>query len=224
VRILLIEDDRMIGRSLVHALRDDGYAVDWVRDGAAGEEALRDDHATYSLVLLDWNLPKRSGIDLLRAMRRRGQTVPVFVLSARDALDDLVTGLDSGADDYLIKPFELAELRARIRVLLRRRGEKALQPGTLVRGDIEVDLARHEVKRGGQPVSLTPKEFSLLYALMEGAGTVLSRSQLEQRIYGWDEEVVSNAIEFLIHGLRKKLGAEAVRNVRGVGWRIGGEE
>jgi DNA-binding response OmpR family regulator len=221
MRILLIEDDRMIGQSLVHALGDEGYSVDWVRDGATGEEALRDASTTYVLVLLDWNLPKRAGVDLLRGFRQRGGTTPVFLMTVRDGIEDLVTGLDSGADDYLTKPFDLAELRARIRALIRRRSGPVRRQ--LSCGAITLDPGRREVQVGGAPVDLTPREFALLLALIERPGVVLSRQQLEEQIYGWNEGVTSNAIEFLIHGLRRKLGADSVQNVRGVGWRMGGD-
>ena len=210
----------MIGQSLVHALRDDGYGVDWVRDGVSGETALAGAEA-YSLILLDWNLPGRSGITLLRDLRGQGLSTPVLVITAREGVEDMVAGLDSGADDYLTKPFDLAVLRARIRALIRRRTEQPHQ--RLSCGGVELDLATHQVLSGGETVHLTPREFALLQALMERPGAVLSRHQLEERVYGWNESVVSNAIEFLIHSLRRKLGANAVQNVRGVGWCVGGE-
>jgi DNA-binding response OmpR family regulator len=221
LRVLLIEDDRMIGQSLVHALRDDGHGVDWVRDGISGETALSGSAEAYSLILLDWNLPGRSGITLLRDLRQRGLATPVLVITARESAEDMVAGLDSGADDYLIKPFEIAVLRARIRALVRRRAGTPHQ--RLAAAGVELDLATRKVLSGGKPVHLTPREFTLLQALLERPGTVLSRQQLEERIYGWDEGVVSNAIEFLIHSLRRKLGPDVVQNVRGVGWCIGSE-
>jgi two-component system OmpR family response regulator len=221
VRVLLIEDDRMIGQSLVHALRDDGHSVDWVRDGVSGETALLGSAEAYSLILLDWNLPGRSGIALLRDLRERGLSTPVLVITAREGVEDMVAGLDSGADDYLVKPFDLGVLRARIRALIRRRAGQAGQ--RLSGGGVELDLASRKVLSGGAAVHLTPREFTLLQALMERPGTILSRRQLEEHVYGWNEDVVSNAIEFLIHSLRRKLGANVVQNVRGVGWCIGGE-
>lgn len=211
----------MIGQSLVHALRDDGHGVDWVRDGVTGETALAGSAEAYSLILLDWNLPGRSGITLLRDLRGRGLSTPVLVITAREGVEDMVAGLDSGADDYLIKPFDLAVLRARIRALIRRRAGQPHQ--RLSGGGVELDLATRTVLAAGQTVNLTPREFALLQALMERPGTVLSRHQLEEHIYGWNESVVSNAIEFLIHGLRRKLGTNVVHNVRGVGWCVGGE-
>jgi len=219
--VLLIEDDRMIGQSLVHALRDDGHGVDWVRDGLAGEATLNGSAEEYALILLDWNLPGRSGISLLRNLRGRGLSIPVLVITAREGVEDMVAGLDSGADDYLIKPFDLAVLRARIRALIRRRAGQANQ--RLTAGGVELDLATRKVLSAGEAVNLTPREFALLQALMERPGTILSRHQLEQHVYGWNESVVSNAIEFLIHSLRRKLGANVVQNVRGVGWCIGGD-
>ena len=210
----------MIGQSLVHALRDDGHGVDWVRDGVSGETALAEAES-YSLILLDWNLPGRSGITLLRDLRSRGLSTPVLVITAREGVEDMVAGLDSGADDYLIKPFDLAVLRARIRALTRRRAGQPNQ--RLSVGAIELDLATRQVLSSGEAVHLTPREFALLQALMERPGTVLSRHQLEENIYGWNESVVSNAIEFLIHSLRRKLGQNVVQNVRGVGWCIGGD-
>ena len=211
----------MIGQSLVHALRDDGHGVDWVRDGISGDTALSGGAEAYSLILLDWNLPGRSGITLLRDLRQRGLATPVLVITARESVEDMVAGLDSGADDYLVKPFEISVLRARIRALLRRRAGQPHQ--SLAAAGVELDLATRKVLSGGEAVHLTPREFTLLQALLERPGTVLSRQQLEEHIYGWDESVVSNAIEFLIHSLRRKLGPDIVQNVRGVGWCIGGD-
>jgi len=219
MRLLLVEDDRMIGESLVRGLRDDGYAVDWVRDGAAALAALRDRQAEFSLAVLDWNLPRQDGLSVLKTMRASGSTLPILMITARDGLTDRVTGLDSGADDYLVKPFELAELKARLRNLRRRAdGRPTCQ---LTHGDLVLDPVTHVVRRGAELISVTPREFALLRALMEHPGAVLSRAQLGERLYGWDESIQSNAIEFLIHGLRKKLGATIIENVRGVGWRVG---
>ena len=219
MRLLLVEDDRMIGESLVRGLRDEGYAIDWVRDGAAAMLALEDRRAEFSLVVLDWNLPRQDGLSVLKAVRASGSTLPILMITARDGLADRVTGLDSGADDYLVKPFELAELKARLRNLLRRAdGRPAVQ---IVHRDLVLDPVTHTVRRGDAAVLVSPREFALLRSLMERPGAVLSRSQLEERLYGWDESVQSNAIEFVIHGLRKKLGAAIIENVRGVGWRIG---
>jgi two-component system, OmpR family, response regulator QseB len=219
MRLLLVEDDRMIGESLVRGLRDDGYAVDWVRDGAAAMTALQDRQAEYAIALLDWNLPRQDGLSVLKAVRASGCALPILMITARDGLTDRVNGLDSGADDYLVKPFELAELKARLRSLLRRHDGRPTSE--IVRGELVLDPVTHTVRRNSQSVPVTPREFSLLRALMERPGAVLSRAQIEERLYGWDESVQSNAIEFVIHGLRKKLGATIIENVRGVGWRIG---
>ncbi|EPR43090.1 two component transcriptional regulator, winged helix family [Desulfovibrio sp. X2] len=216
MRILLVEDDAMFGQSLSQALKDAGHSVDWARDGAQAEAALAGEG--YVLVLLDLGLPGRSGLDVLRGMRGRDDRVPVLILTARDGVEDRVSGLDLGADDYLVKPFDFKELQARMRALIRRRSGHA--DSVLGNGDIELDLATHEARRGGAPVRLSAREFALLYALLEHPGAVLSRGQLEERVYGWNEEVESNAVEVLIHYLRKKLGHDAVRNIRGVGWMV----
>jgi two-component system response regulator QseB len=218
MRLLLVEDDRMIGSSLVRGLRDDGYAVDWVCSGTAAQVALSE-RETFSLVVLDWNLPHQDGLSVLKAVRAAGSTVPVLMITARDGVDDRVRGLDSGADDYLVKPFELVELKARLRCLLRRRD---VRPTSQIRhGELTLDPVSHIVSRAEAAVALTPREFALLRSLMERPDAVLSRRQLEERLYGWDESVQSNAIEFLIHGLRRKLGVALIENVRGVGWRLG---
>ena len=218
MRILLVEDDAMIGQSLVRALRDADYVVDWVQDGAAALVALADPAADYVLLLLDWNLPRHSGIEVLQRLRAGERLLPVLMLTARDATADLVAGLDAGADDYLVKPFELVELMARIRSLIRRGQGRA---SNLTRfGVLELDTKQHRVLLSGEPVALTAREFSLLAALMEQPGAVRSRGQLEERLYGWDRAVESNAVEVLIHSLRRKLGTLLVENVRGVGWRL----
>lgn len=219
MRILLIEDDQMIGASLVRGLRDEGYAVDWVRDGESAVTALRDERAEYALALLDWGLPGQNGLTVLETLRRRGSTLPVLMLTARDALDDRVVGLDAGADDYLVKPFEMAELKARLRSLLRRRAGRA--ETVLTHGLLWLDPVTHEVRWSGAAIALTAREFSLLRTLLERPGAVLSRTQLEERLYGWNEAVQSNAIEVVIHGVRKKLGHGVIENVRNAGWRIG---
>ena len=220
MRILLIEDDRMIGASLVRGLRDDGYAVDWVHDGVAAATALRDDQAGYVLALLDWGLPGQDGLSVLKTLRNNGNTMPVLMITARDELDDRVTGLDGGADDYLVKPFELAELKARIRSLLRRRAGRA--ESELIHGDLALNPVTRTVRLRETLTTLSAREFALLHALLERPGAVLSRTQLEEHIYAWDDAVESNAVEFIIHNVRKKLGVSVIENVRGVGWRIGG--
>ncbi|PZQ75989.1 MAG: DNA-binding response regulator [Variovorax paradoxus] len=216
MRALLVEDDDMIGRSLQQALEGAGWSVDWVRDGLLGESALAD--GGYTCVLLDLGLPKQDGTALLRRARERGDRTPVVVLSARDSLGERVQGLDLGADDYVPKPFELPELLARMRAVVRRRdGAAHSLVGT---GALQLDLTTREVLVGGRREALTAREFALLHALLERPGAILSRDQLEHRIYGWGEEVTSNAVDVLIHGMRRKIGQDAIRNVRGLGWRV----
>jgi len=216
MRALLVEDDEMIGRSLRQALEGAGWSVDWVRDGLLGESALGD--GGYACVLLDLGLPKQDGTALLRRARERGDRTPVVVISARDGLEDRVLGLDLGADDYVLKPFELPELLARMRAVVRRRAGAA---HSVVGTDaLQLDLATREAQVDGRSETLTAREFALLHALLERPGAILSREQLEHRIYGWGEEVTSNAVDVLIHGMRRKLGPDAIRNVRGLGWRV----
>jgi len=216
MRLLLVEDDPMIGASVQSGLRQEGHSVDWVRDGAAAELAIA--NGVHEMVLLDLGLPRKSGLDLLAGLRRKGVTVPVLVITARDSVADRVKGLDAGADDYLVKPFDLDELSARIRALMRRQSGRASP--VIEHGPLRLDPATHEFFLNDVPVSLSGREFSLLQALMEQPGVPLSRAQLEERIYGWNEEIESNAIEVYIHALRRKLGAEWIRNVRGVGYRV----
>jgi two-component system, OmpR family, response regulator QseB len=216
MRLLLIEDDAMIGDSVRKALRQEGFTVDWLKDGKSAELAL--DERVHDLVLLDLGLPKKDGIDVLQALRSKGNPVPVLVLTARDAVPDRVAGLDAGADDYLVKPFDLDELSARIRALLRRHAGRS---ETLVRhGNLTLNPATHEVTLDGRLVALSAREFALLAALLDRPGIVLSVAQLQEKLYGWDDEVGSNTIEVYIHSLRKKLGADLIRNVRGVGYMI----
>ena len=216
MRVLLIEDDPMIGQSLMRALNDADMPGDWARDGAAGELALMS--RGYSLVLLDLGLPRKSGFDLLRDMRVRGDRTPLLIVTARDEVDDRVTGLDLGADDYLIKPFGLKELAARIRAILRRNGGPA---GPIAgNGEITLNLATREASYRGKTLLLPAREFTLLYALVDRPGTILSRAQIEQRLYAGNQEVESNAVEVLIHYLRKKFDKEIIRNVRGIGWMV----
>jgi DNA-binding response OmpR family regulator len=218
MRILVVEDDPMIGKTLQQALQQDGYAVDWVTDGRAAQEALATGADAYAMVLLDLGLPRKSGIELLRELRREGNRVRVLVVTARDAVADRVAGLDAGADDYLTKPFSLDELTARMRALLRRdvvREDNVLRHGTLV-----LDPVTHSVTKDGQPVELSAREFALLAALLERPGAALSKAQLEERIYRWGEEVESNAVEVHVHNLRKKLGNETIRTLRGIGYAL----
>jgi two-component system OmpR family response regulator len=216
MRILLAEDDPMIGDAVSVALKDAAYAVDWVRDGAAASLAL--EHGEHQGVLLDLGLPKRGGFEVLERVRARGSRVPVIIITARDAVEDRVKGLDLGADDYLLKPFDLQELLARLRAVIRRQGGQAA--AVLTNGIVSLDPATREARRGEVAHLLSAREFSLLHALLLRPGAILARAELEGRIYGWNEEVESNAVEFLIHGVRKKLGADAIRNVRGAGWMV----
>jgi two-component system response regulator QseB len=216
MRLLLVEDDTMIGESVRKGLRQDGFTVDWVQDGRAGESAL--DSGVHDLLLLDLGLPGKQGLDVLKSLRQKGNRIPVLILTARDAVPDRVAGLNAGADDYLVKPFDLEELAARIHALLRRKGGRA---DTVIRhGALTLNQATHEAFVGDQPLSLSAREFALLEALLNRPGVVLSVPQLEEKIYGWDDEVGSNTIEVYIHSLRKKIGADFIRNVRGVGYMI----
>ncbi|KIF79909.1 response regulator transcription factor [Noviherbaspirillum autotrophicum] len=216
MRLLLVEDDPMIGESVRKGLRQDGFTVDWVQDGRAGESAL--DDKVHDLVLLDLGLPGKEGLDVLKSIRRKGNRIPVLILTARDAVPDRVAGLNAGADDYLIKPFDLEELSARIRALLRRQAGRAEE--VIVHGELTLVPATHEASFAGQPLALSAREFALLEALLERPGVVLSIAQMEEKIYGWDDEVGSNTIEVYIHSLRKKLGTGFIKNVRGVGYMI----
>jgi DNA-binding response OmpR family regulator len=217
MRVLIVEDDSMIGESLREALRGQGFAADWVRDGRAADEVTASER--FDAVLLDLGLPQRSGLDVLRALRARGDATPVIVVTARDALADKVAGLDAGADDYLVKPFELDELLARLRAVERRRAGRA-NP-VLEVADLKLDPATREVTRGGRAVLLSAREFALLAALMERPGAILSRAQLEDRLYGWGEELESNAISVYMHQLRRKLGDDLLHTVRGLGYYAG---
>lgn len=216
MRILLVEDDAMIGESVRVGLRRDSFTVDWVRDGRAAELALA--NGVYDLMLLDLGLPKKDGLEVLKSLRRQGNRTPVLILTARDSVSDRITGLDSGADDYLVKPFDLDELAARIRALLRRQAGRA---DTVIQcGEFALNTATRETTLGGKPLTLSARELAVLEALLERPGAVLSREQLEEKLYGWNEEVESNAIEVYIHGLRKKLGADFIKTIRGVGYMV----
>lgn len=214
MRVLLVEDDRLLGDGVLNGLRQAGYAADWVYDGEQADAALKTEE--YDLIVLDLGLPKKSGIDVLRDLRGRGKSVPVLILTARDTTEDKVIGLDSGADDYLIKPFDLDELQARIRALARRKSGRSVP--LITHGDIVLDPAAHTVTKAGTVADIAPKEFTLLQTLLDNSGRVVSRSRLEESLYAWNEEVESNAIEVHIHHLRKKLGAELIRTIRGVGY------
>lgn len=221
MRLLLVEDDPMIGESLREALRRQGFAADWLRDGEAAEAVLASGER-FDAVLLDLGLPKRGGLDVLRQLRGRGDTTPVVVLTARDAVGDKVAGLDAGADDYLVKPFELDELLARLRAVARRHGGRS--SSALQVADLRLDPATREVTRAGRPVLLSAREFALLEVLLERPGAIVSRAQLEDRLYGWGEELESNAISVYMHQLRKKLGADLLHTVRGLGYYAGPEK
>jgi DNA-binding response OmpR family regulator len=217
MRLLLVEDDLMIGESLRRALRQAGYAVDWVRDGHAADGTLASER--FDLVLLDLGLPERDGMEVLQAQRSRGDRTPVIVLTARDELASRVQGLDAGADDYVVKPFELDELLARIRAVVRRQSGRA-EPAIEV-GGVRLDPSTREVSRDGVALALSAREYAVLEALMLRPGAILSRAQLEDRLYGWGEELESNAISVYVHQLRRKLGEGFIHTVRGVGYYIG---
>lgn len=216
MRILLVEDDRMIGEGLLHALGDAGFVVDWARNGADGEEALR--NGSYSAVLLDLKLPEKSGLEVLRGARRNGNKTPILIISATASVDMRLMGLDEGADDYLVKPFDTRELISRLRALARRSAGQATSK--LTNGELIVDLATNEVSYKSQTDVLPAREFALLRTLLEKPGTVHSRSQLEGSIYGWGQEVESNAVEVLIYYIRKRFGKDIIVNMRGVGWKV----
>lgn len=214
MRLLLVEDDAMIGESINEALISENYAVDWVTEGRSAEIALAND--VYDLMILDLGLPKKQGLQVLKEYRQRRGLLPVLIITARDALADKVSGLDAGADDYLVKPFDLGELFARVRALLRRHASRA-QP-IIEFGQVTLNPANREVYLNGQLVSLSAHEFALLLALLDPPERVLSIAELEEKLYSWNHEVASNTVEVLIHRLRKKLGVDFIRNVRGAGY------
>ncbi len=217
MRVLLVEDDTMIGESLEEGLRKENYAVDWVLDGYAADLALC--NHSYDLILLDIGLPRKDGIRVLDDYRRKNGDAAVLILSARDATSARIQGLDAGADDYLIKPFDLDELFARMRALTRRRAGRSNPE--LSYADLSINPATRTITYKGAPVHLSAREFALLLVLIDQPGRVMSRAQLEERLYGWNEEIGSNAIEVYVHGLRKKLGQDFIKNVRGIGYKLG---
>ncbi|MDE2626784.1 MAG: response regulator [Burkholderiales bacterium] len=216
MRLLLVEDDTMIGESVLDLLRAEHYAVDWVKDGEMADTALHSQ--SYDLVLLDLGLPRRDGLTVLRALRARKERIPVLIATARDSVRQRIEGLDAGADDYVLKPYDLDELLARIRALLRRAAGRA-EPVYEHMG-VSINPATREVTAGGLAVVLSAREWAVLEPLIARPGLVLSRAQLEEKLYGWKDEISSNAVEVYIHGLRKKLGADLIRNVRGVGYMV----
>ena len=216
MRILLVEDDAMIGEAVHAGLKRDGLTVDWMRDGEAADSALRT--AEFDAVVLDLGLPRKNGLQVLRDLRARRQGLPVLILTARDAVTDKVQGLDAGADDYLVKPFDLAELSARLRALARRKAGRA-EP-RIEHGKLTLDTATRQATLAGREIALSAREYALLHALLERPGAILSRAQLEEKLYNWKDGVDSNAVEVHLSTLRKKLGAGWIRNVRGLGWMI----
>lgn len=217
MRVLLVEDDPMIGDAIQCALKDASYAVDWVKNGQVALSTLECQH--YDVMLLDLGLPNKDGLDVLKSIRAQNNPIPLLIITARDGLNDRLNGLDSGADDYVLKPFDMAELLARIRAVLRRKMGNAIP--ILSNGILTLDPATKEASvNGGLQTQLSNREFSLLHALLLRPGAILSRSELEDRIYGWGEEVESNAVEYLIHALRRKLGTEVIKNIRGAGWMV----
>jgi two-component system OmpR family response regulator len=216
MRILLVEDDSMIGEVVQDALRAEHYAVDWIRDGASAQSALAT--TPYDLLLLDLGLPRTDGLTVLRALRAKKKILPVLIATARDAVADRVRGLDAGADDYIVKPYDLDELLARVRALLRR-GQGGAET-TYQWRDVRIDPATHTASRAGAGVPLSAREWAVLQALLARPGRVLSREQLEDKLYAWGEEVSSNAVEVYIHGIRRKLGAALIENVRGLGYSV----
>ncbi|MGA9396113.1 MAG: response regulator transcription factor [Azonexus sp.] len=216
MRLLVVEDDSMIGTGIRTGLRQEGYTVDWVRDGDAAELATATND--YDAILLDLGLPGKTGLELLAQWRRKQNTLPILIITARDSVDDRIAGLDTGADDYLVKPFDLNELAARLRALLRRRAGRASP--VIEHGPLTLDPATHDVRLNDKAITLSNREFALLHALLQQPGVPLSRSQLEDRLYGWDEEIGSNAVEVHIHALRRKIGNDLIRNLRGVGYMV----
>lgn len=216
MRLLLVEDDTMIGEAVLDLLRDEHYAVDWVRDGDMAGTALRAQH--YDLVLLDLGLPRRDGLAVLAELRERGDRTPVLIATARDAVAQRIAGLDAGADDYIVKPYALDELLARIRALLRRAAGRA-EP-VYTHGNVAIHPATREVTVDGAPVLLTAREWAVLEPLIARPGVLLSRAQLEEKLYSWKDDISSNAVEVYVYGLRRKLGAALIQNVRGVGYMV----
>ncbi len=216
MRLLLVEDDPMIGETVLDLLREDGYAVDWVRDGAMAETAALDQD--YDLILLDLGLPRKDGLDVLRELRTRKCRSPILIASARDAVQQRIAGLDAGADDYIVKPYDLDELLARIRALIRRAAGRA--ESVYEHGNVRINTNTKEVTVENEPVTISAREWAVLEALLARPGLILSRAQIEEKLFAWKDEISSNAVEVYIHGLRKKLGADLIQTVRGMGYLI----
>ncbi len=216
MRVLLVEDDTLLGEGLYTGLKQDGYAVDWMQDGQMAEMALNVEH--FDILILDLGLPKQDGLQLLQKLRSKDNPIPVLILTARDSLDDRIKGLDVGADDYMVKPFDLEELNARMRALLRRSAGRSAPK--LEHNNLILDPAAHEVIFNGTTLDLPPKEYAVLQVLLENIGRVISKTKLQETLYSWDQDVASNALEVHIHHLRKKLGSDFIRTIRGVGYII----
>ncbi|MNO86965.1 Transcriptional regulatory protein QseB [compost metagenome] len=216
MRLLLIEDDVALGEGIHQALSREGYTVDWLQDGSSALHSLLSE--TFDLAVLDLGLPRLDGLEVLRRLRQSGSALPVLILTARDATEDRIAGLDAGADDYLVKPFDLNELKARLRALLRRCAGRA--SALIQHAGITLDPGNQQVSYNGRPVSLTPKEYQLLHELLSPPGRVMTRERLTQLLYGWNEEAESNTLEVHIHHLRKKFSTDLIRTIRGVGYRV----
>ena len=216
MRILIIEDNQLIGAEIQTALKDSGYAADWLRDGGQAETAIK--AQVYALLLLDLGLPNKDGLSILKSIRETKSTLPVIIITARDDVEDRIKGLDYGADDYLVKPFLVSELEARIRAVIRR--HEGQSSSILSNDKLRLNLSNATIEINHNTIELSAREFTLMRLLLMRAGKILSRDELEDHIYGWNEEVASNAIEFIIHGLRKKLGKETIKNIRGLGWMV----
>ncbi|GBL57188.1 response regulator [Pseudomonas sp. R3.Fl] len=219
MRLLLVEDDSALGEGVRTGLRQEGYTIDWLKDGASALHALQ--HEAFDLAVLDLGLPRLDGVEVLKRLRAGGANLPVLILTARDATEDRIAGLDAGADDYLVKPFDLDELKARLRALLRRSAGRARV--LIEHAGVSLDPATQQVSYQGQPVLLTPKEYLLLHELLAQPGKVFTRERLTQLLYGWDEEAESNTLEVHIYHLRKKLSGDLIRTVRGIGYLVEGQ-
>ena len=218
MRVLLVEDDELLGDGIKSCLKTSGYTIDWVKDGKSAYDVLSSTHENFDIIVLDLGLPKMSGLDVLKNIREKNIATPVLILTAFETVDDRVKGLDAGADDYMTKPFDLEELNARIRALLRR--SKSRAKPTISYGDITLDPASHVVTFNGETIMISRREFALLQKLLENAGRVISREQLNQTLYGWGENIDSNALEVHIHNLRKRFGTSLIRTIRGVGYMV----